>query len=112
MELRLYIDAERPLSFVAVGTNPASAPNSLAWLDEVGDLTLVARTSTIRGTFSDQNASLVVRLVNRDRQASKLIGQPLRKQAIVYDDDGSEYFAGLVGPMEYEGDKLAITIEA
>lgn len=112
MELRLYIDAERPLSFVSVGTDPAAAPNSRDWLDEVGDLTLVARTSTVRGAFSDQNASLVVRLLNTNRQASKLIGQPLRKRAIVIDDDGSEYFAGLVGPMEYEGAKLAITIEA
>lgn len=111
MELRIYRDPERPQSFVDVGTPPASFPNSHAWLLGVDSLFLHARTGQSRGPFSDQNASLVVRLQNDSRRASNLIGQPLRKRAEVYHDDAL-YFAGLVGPIEYAGDTLTITIEA
>jgi len=111
MELRLYIDPDAPLVFVAPTVLPADAPDAYPWLTDVGDLVLQARTGTVRGAFSDQSANVTVTLDNSGRQASTLIGQPLRVRAEIEDDDGHLYFAGMVQTIDY-GTVVALDIGA
>lgn len=100
MELRLYLDPDAPLLFVEPTVAPADAPNAHAWYLGDSDLLLIARTGQFRGAFSDQNASITVKLNNHNRQASKLIGQPLRVRAELY-DGATLYFAGFVQDIGY-----------
>lgn len=111
MELLLYLDPDNPLSFVEPGVLPADAPDSRPWLNYVGDLAMLARTGTVKGTFSNQNPSVTVQLINRARQASKLVGQPIRANAELWDPraSGVLYFEGLVQLLTY-GSVLEIEI--
>lgn len=109
-ELRLFLDPDAPLKFVHTQTAPADAPAARAWLTSVGTLTLQARSGAVHDVFSNQNATLAVKLDNRGRQASTVLRQPLRARGELW-VDGALYFAGLVQSLAY-GPQLAITIEA
>lgn len=109
MELRLYLDPERPLSFVDVTTLPAAAPDAWPWLLGATGLALSVRTGSLRGRFSEQNPSMSVELANDARQASTLLGRPLRVPAEVFDDDGNSQFIGLVQAIAY-GTTLTLEI--
>ena len=110
LELRLFVDPDAPLYFVEPTTPPSVAPNARRWLLSVDDLTLGARTGQYRGAYSDQNASVKLRLDNKDRQAVRMLGQPFRVRAEIYEDDAL-YFAGLVQGMDY-GKTLELDIGA
>ena len=109
--LRIFVDPDASLEFVEPTILPAAAPNARPWLIEIGDLTLNARSGAFRGTFSNENATLVVTLDNRQRQASTLLRRPLRARAEVDDRDISNYFVGIVRDVLY-GTTLSLTLEA
>src|SRR2546429_547944 len=99
LELRLHV-YPTVLSFVDWQTRPIDAPNSLPWLMNSDDLALNARSSTLRATFSNQNASLKVVLKNEDKRAALLLGRPLRCRAEMF-KNAVLYFAGLVQLVDY-----------
>lgn len=110
MELRLFVNDDAPLSFVEPLTPPAAAPNARPWLTSVGDLTLHARAGAYKDTFSNPNATVTFRLDNARRQASALLGQPLRVRGELW-DGATLYFAGLVQSLGY-GTALEGALEA
>lgn len=109
MELRVYLDPERPLSFVDATTLPAQAPDSFPWLVGVSGRALRARSGSLRGRFSEENPTITVDLANDGRQASTLLGQPLRVPAEVFDDAGNSQFVGLIQSLAY-GTKLTLEL--
>lgn len=112
MELRVYVAADAaPLVFVERGVTPAQAPNARPWLQGFDPLQLQARTGQYKGAFSDQNASMSVRLNDANRQATKLLDQVLRSRAELY-DGALPYFAGLIQSFSYEAQQLVIEIAA
>lgn len=111
MELLLFV-ADVPLRFVRPGTPPAQAPEARSWLVDVSGLALAARGAAFEQLANaPEGASISVKLDNAGRQASQLLGRPLRVCADVYDDDDELYFAGIVQAIEY-GPNLTLQIEA
>lgn len=82
----------------------------LPWLLDVGTLLLQARAGHLSGIGIRESSSLPVTLDNTGRQASRVIGRPLRAKATVY--DGAEvYFAGIVASIAYAS-IIQMTLEA
>lgn len=99
------------LSFVDPTAPPADFPNSRRWLTNVSGLNLSARAGAFQLAGATENATISVELDNRERQASELIGQPLRARAWAYEDDGRLYFDGTVQSINY-GTSLSMSVEA
>lgn len=81
------------------------------WLTFVGTLIQEARAGHLEGIGTVQTASLQVELDNEDKQASSLLGRPLRALADVYDDDDELFFSGLVQSLRY-GRTMKLGLEA
>ena len=81
------------------------------YLLEVGELRIAARAGYISGLGAGESPSLTVTLDNAANRAAGIIGQPLRAQATVYDDDASVYWAGIVSAVSY-GRTIALTVDA
>jgi len=81
------------------------------WLGKVGALLLAVRAGHLSGVGVGESANMTVELDNVSRQAATLLGFCPRAPAVVYDDDGDEFFSGLVQRMEF-GAVLTLTLEA
>ena len=81
------------------------------WLSKVGVLLLAARAGHLDGLGVGEAANMTVELDNAQRQASALIGRPIRARGTVYDDADDVYFAGVVQQIQYGG-RLVLTLEA
>ena len=91
-------------------TEPLSG-GAFPYLLEVGTLRIAARAGYISGLGTVESPSLTVTLDNAANRAAGIIGQPLRAQATVYDDDGSTYWVGIVSAVSY-GRTIALTVDA
>lgn len=81
------------------------------WLTKVGPLLLAARAGHLSGVGVGESANMTVELDNTRRQAATLLGFCPRAPAVVYDDDGDEFFSGLVQRLDF-GAALVLTLEA
>jgi hypothetical protein len=105
--MRLDLDlGSAVLSF----TSPSST-GPYPWLERVGALRMAARAGTPSGMTAGETPSVQVTLDNAGKQAARIVDYPLRREAILYDDDGEEYFRGTVAAMTV-GRSLVLTIEA
>jgi hypothetical protein len=77
---------------------------------EFSNLRLAARAGHLSGLGVGESPSMQVKLTNREGRVARMIGQPLRVLAEVW-EDGELYFAGLVQSAEY-GRQIALNIEA
>jgi hypothetical protein len=74
----------------------------------VGSLHIAARSGDpATGQESD---SIVVSINNAGKRASRILGEPLRKRAWVYDDEGVEFCSGIIAQVGV-GNTLDLTIE-
>lgn len=80
------------------------------WLTGVGSLLLAARAGHLEGAGVGESANVTVELNNDGKQASTLLGRPLRARAWLYDDDDELLLAGLVASVGY-GRALSLTLE-
>lgn len=105
--MRLVITlADVELEFVEPG-----ADGAFPWLTQVGALLLNAIAGHLQGTGVSETPNIPVTIDNRDKQATRLLGFPLRAPAVLYDGDGEEFFAGLIASVKY-GRTLDLSIEA
>ena len=81
------------------------------WLTKVGALLLAARAGHLSGVGVGESANMTVELDNTRRQAATLLGFCPRAPAVVYDDEGDEFFSGLVQRLDF-GAVLVLTLEA
>jgi len=81
------------------------------WLGKVGGLHLAARAGHLEGVGVGEGANVAFELDNAIRQASDLLGYCPRAPAVIHDDNGVEWFSGLIQRVEY-GAVLGGTIEA
>ena len=81
------------------------------WLTKVGHLLLAARAGHLESVGIAESANMSFDIDNANRQASTLLGRPIRARAVIYDDAGDEFFSGLVQQIIY-GNTLSGTIEA
>lgn len=104
MRLMVYLAGGLSLEFVEIGD-----VGEYPWIANVGPLVLNARA----GPLHDVNAegpSVAVQLDNRSKQASTLLGQPLRARAELYDGD-ELFFPGIVATLKV-GRVLTLGIES
>ena len=91
-------------------TEPLSG-GAFPYLLEVGELRVAARAGYISGLGVGESPSLEVVLDNAGKRAADILGQPLRSLATVYDDDGSEYWSGVISAATY-GRTIVSTVDA
>lgn len=82
------------------------------WLGDVGALLLNAIAGHLEGTGVSETPNVPVRLNNTSKQATRLLGFPLRAPATLYADSGDELFAGLIASVAYGLTSLELSIEA
>lgn len=105
MRLVVYLDP-CPIEF----TEPLSG-GEYPWLTKVGTLMLAARAGHLDGIGVGEGANIEVELDNAGRQATTLLGYPLRAPADVYDDDDELLLSGLVARFT-PARAVSMTIEA
>jgi hypothetical protein len=88
-----------------------NAEGAYPWLTEVGALLLYARAGHLKGTGVSEAPNVPVKLNNHEKQATRLLGYPLRAPAVIYGDDGEEFFSGSIATVTY-GATLDLSIEA
>lgn len=89
-----------------------TAPDpSWPWLASAGTLREQARASHL-GTLSEgETPHMTVTLDNSRRQATELLGRPLRASTKLLDNDGAVMFEGLITSVKY-GPALTLEIDA
>lgn len=102
MRVEVSIGAAR----VPIGAVGSAA--AFPWLTSVGSLRAVARAGA---TGSSETSQLGVEIDNTGRQASRVLGQPLRRLADVYDDDDRLFFRGTVQRVDV-GRVMRLTLES
>lgn len=103
---RLVLD----LSGTSIEFVERSTDGAYRWLIGADNLLIAARATHIDG-YGGESANMTARLDNSGRQASELLGYPLRARAWFYDDAGELEFEGLVQAIDI-GPTLALTLEA
>src|SRR5882724_1395577 len=89
-----------------------NAEGAYPWLTEVGALLLYARAGHLKGTGVSEAPNVPVKLNNHEKQATRLLGYPLRAPATLYADNGDELFAGLIASVAYGLTSLELSVEA
>jgi hypothetical protein len=102
MKLRLAIGAAE------VEFTEAGGPYPL--IVAVGSLHMTARSGDPSDTASDETPSVVVSLNNDGNIAAGIVDVPLRALGAIDNDDGSEYFSGIVSQVDF-GRTVDITLE-
>lgn len=97
-------------SAVVEFSGPQSA-GAYPWLLTVGALRIAARAGTPTGLTAGETPSVQVSLANDGKQASRILDVPLRRPVTIYEDNGDEYFAGIVAAVAI-GRAYVLTVEA
>lgn len=89
-----------------------AAPDpSWPWLSDAGSLREQARASHLGTLAEGETPNMTVTIDNTRRQASDLLGFPLRAPARLLDESGEVLFDGLVATVTY-GAQLILEIDA
>lgn len=81
------------------------------YLVAVGALRVAARAGRVAGLGVGESPNLEVQLQNAARETASLIGTPLRCPVMVYEDDGSLFFDGIVSKVAL-GKTITLTLES
>lgn len=82
-------------------------------LVKVGAVRLFARAGPGQaGGRATENPSLTVTLFNVDREASAIIGSPLRALADVYDDADELIFSGIVANLAFPDNNIDLRLQS
>lgn len=112
MRLVLGIEqGETWLWFSRDAATVAPGPLQWQWLAGVGTIRKAARASYLGGIGETESPNVSATLNNRNRQASTLLGIPLRRRAEIRDETGALLFAGVISKVAY-GAELYLEIEA
>jgi hypothetical protein len=82
-------------------TSSTDAVGAFPWLLSVGALRMAVNAGYQSGFGVGESPFINVTLDNNKRQLVRLINRPLRQRAEVFNDDGSQFFAGLISNIEY-----------
>src|SRR5436190_1520773 len=102
MRLRVYIGS----AVVEIGA--AGGADAFPWLTSVGTLRVAARVGEAAGSETSQ---LAVEIQNEAKQAARVLGEPLRCLAEVFDDDDRLFFRG-TGQRVDPGRGYVLTLES
>lgn len=106
--MRIEIDvggATLPIGELTDGAAP------YRYLIAVGSLRMAARAGHLAGLGVGESPNLDVLLQNNRRQATTLVGTPLRAPVRVYESDGSLFFDGIVSKVTL-GKTLTLILES
>lgn len=105
MRLVFYFDG----ATAEIGGRSSDGP--YPWLAGVGNLNIAARAGHLSGIGATESPNLAATIDNEGKQATALLGRPLRVPVDAFDDDDALFFSGLVSGVTY-GPALAVTVEA
>lgn len=91
---------------------PVASGGAYDWLLSVGATSLIAHVAQLTAGTDRMAASVEVKISNAGRRAARILGQPLRKRAVVYDAAGALFFGGYVSDVTYGHDVLTLRIGA
>lgn len=89
----------------------APGPLVWQWLADVGAIRKAARAAYLGGIGESEAPNVQVSLNNRNKQASKLLGSPLRRHAEIRTESGDLLFTGVITKVKF-GTELSLDIEA
>jgi hypothetical protein len=91
---------------------PVASGGAYDWLLGVGATSLIAHVAEAVSAEDREAASVEVTISNAGRRAARILGQPLRKRAVIYDDANVLFFDGYISNVGYGREVLTLRIGA
>lgn len=91
---------------------PVASGGAYDWLLGVGPLSLIASVGEAVNNTDRMAGSVEVKISNAGRRAARILGQPLRKRAQIYNDDDSLFFGGYVSDVGYGREVMTLRVGA